>query len=125
MTLISDILLAAGAMGAMIYCFVLSRRLTKFNDLEKGMGGAIAVLSVQVDDMTRALVKAQRSAGESREDLVELNARSETAAQRLELLMASLHDLPEKTPQRPSKAVETAPDVPAWRTRRTIKGAVG
>ena len=47
MNLIADILLVAGALGAGIYCFVLARRLSKFNDLESGVGGAVAVLSAQ------------------------------------------------------------------------------
>ena len=51
MELIADILLIAGALGAGLYCIVLSRRLNRFTDLEKGVGGAIAVLSAQVDDM--------------------------------------------------------------------------
>ena len=51
MELIADILLAAGAIGAGVYCFVLARRLNRFNDLEKGVGGAVAVLSAQVDDL--------------------------------------------------------------------------
>ena len=93
MELIADILLIAGALGAGIYCVVLSRRLSRFNDLEKGMGGAIAVLSAQVDDMTRALDAARTSAGSSEESLKELTARAETMMQRMELMMASLHDL--------------------------------
>ncbi len=47
MELIADILLVAGALGAGLYCFVLSRRLRKFTDLEQGVGGAVAVLSSQ------------------------------------------------------------------------------
>ncbi|HBT01357.1 MAG TPA: hypothetical protein DEB47_16175, partial [Citreicella sp.] len=58
MDLIADILLAAGALGAGFYCFVLSRRLTRFTDLEQGVGGAVAVLSAQVDDLTRTLAAA-------------------------------------------------------------------
>ena len=58
MNLISDVFLTAGAFGAAIYCYVLSARLKKLTALETGMGGAIAVLSVQVDDMTKALHKA-------------------------------------------------------------------
>ena len=52
MDIIADILLAAGALGAGIYCYILGRRLNRFNDLEKGVGGAVAVLSAQVDDLT-------------------------------------------------------------------------
>ena len=50
MDLIADILLVAGALGAGFYCFILGRRLNRFNDLENGVGGAVAVLSAQVDD---------------------------------------------------------------------------
>ena len=62
MTLIADILLAAGAIGAAFYCFVLGRRLRRFNDLEKGVGGAVAVLSAQVDDLDKTLATARSSA---------------------------------------------------------------
>jgi hypothetical protein len=93
--LIADILLGAGAIGAAAYCLVLARRLTRFNQLETGMGGAIAVLSAQVDDMTKALQKAQNTAGASATTLTALTERSEKAAARLELLLASMHDLPE------------------------------
>lgn len=95
MNLIADILLIAGALGAATYCVVLARRLNRFNDLEKGVGGAIAVLSAQVDDMTKTLEAARRTAGESTGSLDELTGRAEGVAQRLELLVASMHDLPD------------------------------
>lgn len=95
MELISDILLIAGALGAAFYCLVLSRRLRRFNDLEKGVGGAIAVLSAQVDDMTKTLEKAHGAAKGSTATLKDLTARAETASSKLELLVAALHDLPE------------------------------
>ncbi len=95
MSLIADILLIAGALGAAFYCMVLSRRLSRFTDLDKGVGGAIAVLSMQVDDMTKVLEKARRSAGQSSHRLEELTVRGEEVAQRLELMLASMHDLPD------------------------------
>jgi len=95
MEFIADILLGAAALGAAAYCLVLAGRLKRFNQLETGMGGAIAVLSAQVDDMTKALQKAQSTAGASVSTLSTLTERSEKAAERLELLLASLHDLPE------------------------------
>ena len=107
MNLISDILLSAGAFGAAIYCYVLSGRLKRFTTLETGMGGAIAVLSAQVDDMTRALDKARGAATGSASSLENLTLRAEAAAARIELLLASLHDLPESA----ARAAETeAPD---------------
>ncbi|WP_245943094.1 hypothetical protein [Rhodovulum viride] len=95
MALISDILLIAGALGATLYCYVLARRLRRFNDLEKGMGGAIAVLSAQVDDMTKVLKGAQFSAKSSTDSLEGLTGRAEDVARRLELLVAAMHDLPD------------------------------
>lgn len=98
MDIIADILLAAGAVGAGFYCFVLGRRLNRFNDLEKGVGGAVAVLSAQVDDLNKSLSVAQKTAAESAQTLTDLTARAEAMAQRLELQMASMHDIPPAPP---------------------------
>ena len=95
MQFFSDLLLAAGAFGAALYCYVLSARLKKFTTLETGMGGAIAVLSAQVDDMTQALAKAQGAASVSVTTLETLTLRAEGASAKLDLLVASLHDLPD------------------------------
>ena len=95
MQLIADLLAGLGALGAAVYCLVLSRRLKRFNQLENGMGGAIAVLSAQVDDMTKALNRAQSTAALSAEQLTALTDRAEQGAERLELMLAALHDLPE------------------------------
>lgn len=113
MELIADILLVAGALGAGFYCFVLARRLNRFNDLEKGVGGAVAVLSAQVDDLSKTLIAAQDASDGSNVALSELTARAEAAANRLELMMASLHDIPEATvePVKP-KPVAPKPDKP-------------
>ncbi|MEP0964543.1 MAG: hypothetical protein ABJG75_22360 [Roseobacter sp.] len=94
MELIADMFLAAGAFGAGLYCFILGRRLNRFNDLEKGVGGAVAVLSAQVDDLTKTLTSAQNTAAQSAQSLTELTVRAEAMSQRLELQMASLHDIP-------------------------------
>ena len=105
MQLVADILLLLGALGATLYCVVLSRRLRRFTDLETGVGGAIAVLSAQVDDMTRSLEAARKIAQSSAVSLDGLTERTESASRRLELLMASLHDLPETQQQ----AVQRSP----------------
>ena len=97
MELIADVLMTAGAFGAGLYCYVLAGRLKKFTTLESGMGGAIAVLSAQVDDMTRALEKARGAANGSASSLEALTERAETVAGRLELLVAAMHDLPAPT----------------------------
>lgn len=96
MGLIADILLIAGALGAAIYCLVLARKLSRLTGLESGMGGAIAVLSAQVDGMTRALSAAQTAATTSSERLEELTTRAEATAKRLELVLAAMHDIDDR-----------------------------
>lgn len=102
MSLIADFLLAAGSLAAAFYCLILSQRLRRLSDLDRGVGGAIAVLSVQVDDLTRALKSAEAAAGASARTLAEERARAEAAAQQLELLIAALHDLPDPESLRPA-----------------------
>jgi len=99
MDLIADILLVSAAFAAAFYCFVLSRRLNKFNDLEKGVGGAIAVLSTQVEELKKTLEAAQGTAASSAETLTDLNIRAETTSKRLELQMAALSDMPQSDAQ--------------------------
>lgn len=99
MQFIADILLASGAFGAAAYCYILALRLKKLQTLETGMGGAIAVLSAQVDDMTRALANARGAADRQAKSLEALTLRGEEVAARLELLLASMHDLPEEKKQ--------------------------
>ena len=77
MELIADILLAAGAAGAGLYCLVLSRRLARFNDLEAGMGGAVAMLAVQVEDLKKALDQAGSGAAEKAAHLEDVIARAD------------------------------------------------
>ena len=110
MDLIADILLAAGALGAGFYCFILGRRLNRFNNLEKGVGGAVAVLSAQVDDLTKTLAAAQKTAAVSTDTLVKLTERAEQTSQQLELQMASLHDIPK--PSQTDPTVVKSPTAP-------------
>lgn len=119
MELIADILMAAGSFGAAIYCYVLAGRLKKFTTLETGMGGAIAVLSAQVDDMTRALEQARTAAHGSADGLIALTARAETVAGRLELLVASMHDLPEPAASSPPEVETDSPE--ATRNLRFVR----
>jgi hypothetical protein len=70
------------------------------------MGGAIAVLSAQVDDMTRALETARDSADRQVKSLVTMTERGEDVAGRLELLLASMHDLPEEQKSPPTPEAE-------------------
>ncbi|GGC17579.1 hypothetical protein GCM10011363_37680 [Marivita lacus] len=109
MEFVADVLLVAGALGAGLYCFVLSRRLTRFTDLENGVGAAVAVLSVQVTDLQTALQNAQKTAIHSSDSLEDLTRRAEDAAKRLELMVASLHDLPPNSPRLDAPPATTGP----------------
>ena len=80
MEFLADVLLVGGALGAGVYCYVLARRLARFNDLEKGVGGAVAVLSAQVDDLTRTLETARVTAAASTGSLDGLTDRAENVA---------------------------------------------
>lgn len=127
MDLIADILLIAGALGAGLYCVVLSRRLNRFTNLEKGVGGAIAVLSSQVDDMTKALDEARTATTSSATSLQALTGRAEGVAQRLELLVASMHDLPVDS-SKPNMSTEEKSEVIAldksvFQSRRRVREA--
>lgn len=122
MEMISDILLAAGALGAAVYCIVLAARLKRFNNLQDGMGGAVAVLSAQVDDMTKTLQQAQRAAVTSSVNLTALTERAEEVAKRLELMLASMHDLPEtQAPDTDKGPEETAPKMAPASTSESAK----
>ncbi|MEM6309044.1 MAG: hypothetical protein AAF754_03260 [Pseudomonadota bacterium] len=109
MDLIADILLAAGALGAGFYCFILGRRLNRFNNLEKGVGGAVAVLSAQVDDLTKTLAAAQKTAAVSTDTLMQLTERAEQTSNQLELQMASLHDIPKTVEAEPTPFKQSQP----------------
>ncbi len=109
MQLIADILLVAGALAASFYCYILARRLSRFNDLEAGVGGAVAILSMQVDDLTKTLDAAQTAAGTSGTTLENLTDRAESVAKRLELMMASMHDLPVAQPSDSSPKAPLGP----------------
>lgn len=123
MELIADILMIAATIGASVYCLVLASRLRRFTTLETGMGGAIAVLSAQVDDMTRALEKAKNIATSSEQNLEHLTSRADALARRLELLMASLHDLPDPAARPPKPEPEAEEDSRRLRfVRRRVGG---
>lgn len=116
MEYVSDLILAAASLGAAAYCVVLSRRLKALGSLEGGMGTAIAVLSSQVDDLTRSLKGAQDAAGRTGGRLDAQASRAEAVARKLELLLASMHDLPEEAPApAPAAAAPRAARSPsAW-----------
>lgn len=125
----SDIFLGVAAICAAFYCLLLSRRLSRLRGLDQDLGGAIAVLSKQVDEMTEVLRNAQSSADASSSDLKEMAERAEMASDKLEVLVAAVHDLAEAPePAAPPTPVVEVPAVveeqPLFR-RRARQSAAG
>lgn len=54
--------LLAACLALATYCHVLARRLRRLNDLETGLGGAIAVMSVEVARLEAAIAAARSEA---------------------------------------------------------------
>lgn len=66
---IFQIALAVAASALALFCFVLARRLKRLNDLETGLGGAIAVMTGEVARLEAAIASAQREATEATQRL--------------------------------------------------------
>lgn len=59
---IIDISLLVFSVGLSTFCFILARRLKKLNDLESGIGGAIAVLVAEIERLEQSLAAARNGA---------------------------------------------------------------
>ena len=57
-----QILLLAACLGLGVFCATLARRLRRINNLESGLGGAIAVMAAEVDRLERAIRSARDEA---------------------------------------------------------------
>lgn len=91
MAFIADILLFLAALTAALYCRILAQRLKRLGATDKGLGGAISTLSVQVDELQASLKEIRKQTEQREFRLSETTARAEVAARQLELLLASLH----------------------------------
>ena len=88
----ADILMILASAGAAIYCLILSRRLSRLTSFDKGIGGAIAVLSAQVDDMQTALAQAKAGSEGAGRHLKDLVHQAKDISGELELMIAACHD---------------------------------
>ncbi len=102
MDLIADALLLAGAVTAALYCWVLSKRVKGLNNLDSGLGSAIAALSTQVNDMQAALKATQAVTGSSITEMEELAERAERAAGQLKLMLATVQEEKDTADHQPS-----------------------
>ena len=67
-TILQAALVLAGTALA-VFCLVLSRRLRKLNDLETGLGGAIAVMTAEIARLEAALAAAKAGATAASDNL--------------------------------------------------------
>ena len=93
---LADLLMIAASAGAAIYCLILSRRLSRLTGFDSGIGGAIAVLSVQVDEMKTALAAAKAGSDGAGADLRNLVGQAREISAELELMIAACHDFAEQ-----------------------------
>ena len=99
----ADALLILASLGAAAFCLILSRRLTRLSSIDNGLGGAIAVLSAQVDDMNKALADMKSGTESSAGRLDQLNREARQLTEELELMLSACHDLDQGSP-RPAEA---------------------
>lgn len=62
MTMLMEFILIIASIGLGCFCLVLARRLRRLNNLETGLGGAIAVMAAEVDRLERTLKNVQAEA---------------------------------------------------------------
>ena len=60
--LILDASVIAGSLILMLFCVILARRLRRLNDLEQGLGGAIAVMAAEIDRLDQSIRLARQEA---------------------------------------------------------------
>ncbi|RJL18198.1 hypothetical protein [Paracoccus siganidrum] len=77
-----QVALAIASVGLAAFCMILARRLRRLNDLETGLGGAIAVMAAEVDRLEKAICAARDEATAAGEALAAeiTRARTERAA---------------------------------------------
>ncbi|AXC49034.1 hypothetical protein DRW48_04420 [Paracoccus suum] len=87
---VAQIGLAIACVALAIYCAVLARRLRRLNDLESGLGGAIAVMTSEVSRLEAALAQTRREAAGAGAQLAAAveNARNERALWAIQTRMA-------------------------------------
>ena len=92
----ADILIIFASLGAMAYCMVLSRRLSRLTSFDKGLGGAIAVMSSQVAEMKAALKEVKSGSEGAGTQLTELVFQAREISSELEMMIAACHDFAEE-----------------------------
>lgn len=64
-------MMVVACLGLAAFCVTLARRLRKLNDLESGLGGAIAIMAAEVDRLEQAIRAARDEANAASERLAD------------------------------------------------------
>lgn len=91
-------IIATGSVGLAFFCVVLSRRLRRLNDLETGLGGAIAIMAAEVDRLEKAIIAARDEARTATEGLATEITRSRSERAHWELQRKLAHAMPPPPP---------------------------
>ncbi len=68
---ILQIFLITFSVGLSGFCFTLARRLRKLNDLESGLGGAIAVMTSEIGRLEKSILLAKAEATRATQSLAD------------------------------------------------------
>lgn len=110
MALIIQAGLMAACLAVAAYCHVLARRLRRLNDLETGLGGAIAVMSVEVERLEAAIAGARSEAERAAQQLATEIQHAQDERMRLRLGQElGATDAPVRARRR-RRRVQEAPD---------------
>lgn len=102
--------LLLACLGLAVFCVTLARRLGRLNDLETGLGGAIAVMAAEVDRLEKAIRAARDEATSASRSLADevAAARRERALWDLRQKIAAAAMAPaDEVPPPPARAGET------------------
>lgn len=69
LTTVFPLISIAMSLPLAVYCFVLSRRLRRLNNLETGLGGAIAVMTSEISRLDQSIRRARAEASTASTEL--------------------------------------------------------
>jgi hypothetical protein len=84
-----DLILGISSLIAAAYCLMLSKRLKALTRLDSELGTAIAIMSEQVETLTKVLRTASQSSTAAETTLTTTIARAEIITRNLELIIST------------------------------------
>ncbi|MFN0024062.1 MAG: hypothetical protein ACKVS5_09185 [Parvularculaceae bacterium] len=92
MQVIFDLMLLMASGAAAVYCFVLSNRLKKLNDIKSGLGASIASMSLTLEQTRAMLAEAKEINQQGSANLSRLIEEADKLSPEINDLMAALAD---------------------------------